>query len=172
MGGFCMRTPLGIEHLVRTVQLIRRRLATLRELVAEYELSINAGLVKSHDNRADQLTWVLRRWLEEICTVAEPKKTVCAVAEELDVARIEAIHQSSRHHCVNRTLNFVKLVNPRVPRAAVQVVVRECRECQPIDPAPGKLYVSKNWCRVGMDVTSFGNQLSNSYRQRPRSFWL
>ena len=58
-----------------------------------------------------------------------------------------------------RTQYFVKLVNPRVPRAAVQVVVREC---QSIDPAPvhwkpGKFKVSENWSRVEIDVTHFRN---------------
>ena len=46
--------------------LIRHWLAILGELAAEYELDINVGLVKSHNNRADQLTRVPRRWLEEI----------------------------------------------------------------------------------------------------------
>ena len=52
--------------------LIRCQLAIMRELATEYELDIDVGLVKSHDNQADQLTRVPRRWLEEICTVAEP----------------------------------------------------------------------------------------------------
>ena len=94
--------------------LIRRRLVTLRQLVAEYELDIDMGLVKFHDNQADQLTRVTQRWLEEIRRVAEPKETMYAMAEELDVACIQAIHRSSRHRGVKRTLYFVKLVNSRV----------------------------------------------------------
>ena len=101
--------------------LIRHCVATLRELAAEYELDINVGLVKSHDNWADQLIRVPQWWLEEICTVAGPKETVFTVAEKLDVAHVEAIHQFRRHPGVKRMLYFVKLVNPKVPREAMQV---------------------------------------------------
>ena len=87
---------------VPSEMLIFCQLATLRELVAEYELDIDVGLVKSHDNRVDQLTRMPWQWLEEICTVEEPKEIVCVVAEELDVACIQAIHQSSRHPGMKR----------------------------------------------------------------------
>ena len=117
-------------------EMLMCRLATLRELATEYELDINVGLVKSHDNRADELTQIQWQWLEENHTVAEPKETMYAVTEELDVARIQDTHQSSGHPSVKRTQYFVKLVNPRVPRATVQTVVRDCRECQSIDLAP------------------------------------
>ena len=123
--------------------LIRCWLATLRKLAAEYELDIDMELVKFHDNQADQLTRVPWQWLEEI-------RIVCTVAEELDVAGVKQM------------LYFVKLFNTRVPRAAVQAMVRDCREYQSIDPAlvhwkPGRLDVSENWSRVEMDVTHFGN---------------
>ena len=143
--------------------LIRCLLVTLREVITEYELDIDVELVKSHDNRADQLTRVLWRWLEEIYTVAEPKETVCAVAEELDVARIQVIHWSIGQPDMKRMLYFVKLVNPRIPRTREQAVVRDCRECLSIDPAPvhwkpGMFDVSENWSRVGMDVSHLRNQ--------------
>lgn len=90
---------------------------------------------------------------------------VCAVAAEgKKSACIRAIHQSSRHPGVKCTLYFAKLVIPGVYRVAVRVVVRDCRECQSIDPAlvhwkPGRLSVHDNWSRVGMvDVTHFGGQ--------------
>ena len=55
----------------------------------------------------------------------------------------------------------MKLVSPEVSKAAVQEVVRECEECQSIDPAPvswkaGRLDVCENWRRVGMDVIHLG----------------
>ena len=51
----------------------------------------------------------------------------------------------------------------------MQVVVRDCRECQSIDLAlvqwkPGRLDVSENWSIVGIDETHFRNQLSNADR--------
>ena len=69
----------------------------LGELATEYELDINVVLVKSHDIRANQLTRMPWQWLEEIYTVVEPQETVCAVAEELTVVCIQAIHLSSGH---------------------------------------------------------------------------
>ena len=53
-----------------------------------------------------------------------------------------------RPFTVKRTHYFVKLVSPEVSKAAVQEVVKECEECQSIDPAP------ISW-KVGMDVTHF-----------------
>jgi len=147
-----------------TEMLIRRRLGTLAQLVSEYELTIDVALVKSHDNRADQLTRVPQRWLDDIQKESEPAGQACAVAtEDQESDRIRAIHQSSGHPGVKRTLYFVKLVIPGASRAAVRAVVRDCKKCQSIDPAPvhwkpGRLSVCDNWSRVGMDVTHFGGQ--------------
>ena len=49
-------------------------------------------------------------------------------------------------------------MSPEVSKAVVREVVRECEECQSIDPVPvswkaGRLDVCENWMRVGMDVT-------------------
>ena len=68
------------------------------------------------------------------------------------------IHRSCGHPGIKRTHYFMKLVSPEVSKAAVWEVVRECEECQSIDPAPvsskaGRLDVCKNWRRVGMDAT-------------------
>ena len=57
----------------------------------------------------------------------------------------------------------MKLASPEVSKAAVREVVRECEECQSIDPAPvswkaGRLDVCENWRRVGMDVTHLGGR--------------
>ena len=43
--------------------LIRRLLATLTEIIKEYNLSIDIVLVKSADNKADALTYVPQHWL-------------------------------------------------------------------------------------------------------------
>ena len=89
----------------------------------------------------------------------EPIELVCAASVgELDAAHIRTIHQSCGHPSVKRTHYLVKLVSPEVSKAAVQEVIRECEECQSIDPAPvnwkaSRLDVCKNWRRVGMDVT-------------------
>ena len=139
--------------------LIRRRLSTLHELAAEYGLTIDVVLVRSHANRADPLTRVPQRWLDAIRKETEPTEPVCAASiEELDPGRIRTIHRSCGHPGVKRTLYFARLVSPKVSKAAVREVVRDCEECQSIDPAPvrwrtGRLDVCENWSRVGMDVT-------------------
>ena len=82
---------------------------------------------------------------------------------ELDPIRIRTIHRSCGHPGVKRTLYFVKLVSPEISKVAVREVVRECEECQSIDPAlvswkAGRLDVHENWRRVGMDVTHLGGR--------------
>ena len=115
-------------------------------------------------NRADPLTRVPQRWLDALRKEAEPIEPVCAASKgELDPARIWTIHRSCGHPGVKRTLYFVKLVSPEVSKAALREVVRECEECQSIDPAPvswkaGRLDVCENWRRVGMYVTHLGGR--------------
>ena len=139
--------------------LIKWRLSTLHELAAEYGLAIDMALIKSHANQADPLTRVPQRWLDILRKEAELIEPVCAVSMgELDPAHIQTIHRSCGHPGVKRTHYFVKLVSPEVSKAAVQEVVRECKDCQSIDPAPvswnaGRLNVCENWRRVGVDVT-------------------
>ena len=142
--------------------LIRRRLSTLQELAAEYRLTIDVVLVKSQVNRADPLTRVPQQWLDALRKEAEPIELVCTASMgELDPARIQTIHQSCGHPSIKRTLYFMKLVSPEVSKAAVRELVRECKECQSIDPTlvsrkAGRLDVYENWRRVGMDVTHLG----------------
>ena len=144
--------------------LIRRRLSTLQELAAKYRLTIDVALVKSQANRADPLTRVPQRWLDALRKEAEPIEPIYAASMgELDLARIRTIHRSCGHPGVKRTLYFVKLASPEVSKAAVREVVRECEECQSIDPAPvswkaGRLDVCENWRRVAMDVTHLGSR--------------
>ena len=81
---------------------------------------------------------------------AELIEPVCAASMgELDPTCIQTIHRFYGHPGVKRTHYFIKLVSPEVSNAAVQEVVRECEECQSIDPAPvswkaGRLDVYEN----------------------------
>lgn len=66
----------------------------------------------------------------------------------------KSVHCQSGHPGVKWTLYFVRQIDPSVSKAAV----RECKECQSIDPAPvqwpkGQLNVSKVWHHVEMDIT-------------------
>ena len=62
------------------------------------------------------------------------------------------------HLGVRWTLYFVRQIAPGVSKAAVKTVVRECEECQLINPAPmhwskWALNVQQTWNRVAMDIT-------------------
>ena len=139
--------------------LIRRRLSTITQLVEEYGLRLGITLVRSNHNRADKLTRVPQRWLEVVKKNVEPMQPSCiAAASPIEPDEIMAVHRQSGHPGVRRTFYFVKRVDPTVSKSAVRSVVRECQECQSIDPSPvhwpkGELSVKETWCRVGMDIT-------------------
>ena len=88
----------------------------------------------------------------------------CAAASNgLESACMWNIHQFSGHPGVHRTLYLVRMVSPRVLKAAVREVIKNCNKCQSIDPTPvhwkiGWLDMHKNWSRVGMDMIHFGGQ--------------
>ena len=55
-------------------------------------------------------------------------------------------------------MKWKEKIAPGVSKAAVKTVVRECEECQSIDPAPvhwskGALNVKQTWHRVAMNIT-------------------
>ena len=142
--------------------LIRRRLETIRKLVTEYNLSVDAVLVTSNCNLADRLTRVPQRWYDTMKKEAGPVPLLCAASVEA-ADKIREIHHDSRHPGVRRTYYFVQLTNPSVSKSAVRAVVKECQTCQSIDPAParwrkGRLGTDTTWSRLGMDVTHYGSQ--------------
>ena len=86
----------------------------------------------------------------------QPTCTVSVSSIGLD--QIKIVHRQSCHPGVQRTLYFVKQIAPGVSKATVKTVVRECEECQSIDPAPvhwskGALNVKQTWHWVVMDIT-------------------
>ena len=99
--------------------LVRRCLLMVAELCSSYSLDITVELVPSAVNKADALTRVPQVWLR---------------VERLRTS-LETLH--SRHHFgVRRTLYFARQLDPTVTQADVEAVVRACRECASIDPAP------------------------------------
>lgn len=140
------------SHRIRTggisEMLIRRRLLMVSELCDAYNLAVSVELVKSVENRADELTRVPKSWLKEVAA-ASPS--------------LKELHQ--RHHFgVERTLYLAKQVDPATTRAKVEQVVRACEPCASIDPAPiqwenGDLAVNENWRRLAIDVTHFDGSL-------------
>lgn len=143
--------------------LIRRRIDTVKELVSEYGLNLTVEFVTSADNRADALTRVPRKWLaasgEEVaCGAVETSPLQQPTADE-----IAAIHHTSGHPGIKRTLLVCRKRHPAVTRRQVQTVVKECQACQSIDPAPvrwakGSLSVTDCWSRVSMDICHVGSE--------------
>ena len=139
--------------------LIRQRLDTIIKLVKEYALSMNVSLVKSSQNKADRLTRVPQRWLDAIKSNTGPVQPACtASVSSVGLDQIKIVHRQSGHPGVRRTIYFVKQIAPGVSKAAVKTVVRECEECQSIDPAlvhwsKRALNVKQTWHRVAMDIT-------------------
>ena len=131
--------------------LIRRWLDTIIKLVKEYTLSMNVSLVKSSQNKADRLTRVPKRWLDAIKRNTGPVQPACtASVSSVGLDQIKVVHWQSGHPGVQRTLYFVKQIAPEVSKATVKAVVRECEECQSIDPASmhwskGALNVKQTW---------------------------
>ena len=132
--------------------LIRRRVDIVMELVKEYGLRLSITLIPSARNKADVMTRVPTKWLKK-----EDGNAVVAMSVE-DVVQV---HRSVGHPGVRRTWYFAKRKDPQVTRRSVQQVVKECDECQSIDPASvkwrrGSLEVKKMWQRLAMDITHVG----------------
>ena len=98
-------------------------------------------------------------WLDAIKRNTGPVQPVCtASVSSVGLDQIKIVHRQSGHSGVRRTLYFVKQIASGVSKATVKTVVRECEECQSIDPAPmhwskRALNVKQTWHRVAMDIT-------------------
>ncbi|XP_043196249.1 uncharacterized protein LOC122367307 [Amphibalanus amphitrite] len=89
--------------------LIRRRVDIIRELVAEFQLTITIKLVKSDENPADEMTRVPKEWLracraeEETATATGAVPVAAAVAPDGEsthpdtAAKIRAVHENIGH---------------------------------------------------------------------------
>lgn len=135
--------------------LVRRRLALLESIIQEYGLHVTIDLVVSASNRADPLTRVPKQWIHKI------GDETCAVAGDERTAVIVASH-ANHHFGVDRSLFIVRRCRPdlNVTREEMELVVRVCRPCLSIDPAPirwetGHLECDQVWHRLAMDVANY-----------------
>lgn len=147
-----MKLTLSEEKKVKTKGaaeiLVKRRLGILKSMIQELGLNVNVKLVKSGENKADELTRIRKQWLACNTEVAS------AAAEE-----VERLHRD-HHMGVERTWYLAKKIDSTVDKETVKKVVRQCPQCQSIDPAPtkhnpGDLGVKKVWSRLAMDVTHY-----------------
>jgi hypothetical protein len=130
----------------------------LCNLLEELKLSVTIKKVASEQNHADRLTRVPKKWLmmsRETAASGIVARKLCSMEE------IKKLHEK-HHFGVRRTLYLTKQVYPdkNVAEEDVKRVVKECRRCLSIDPAPvqwekGHLDVSSSWVRVACDVTHY-----------------
>ncbi|XP_047143005.1 uncharacterized protein LOC124817216 [Hydra vulgaris] len=131
------------------------------DALTEYGINVSVKLVPSKDNLADALTRVRSRWLNKLTEAKHSSNSVGAVFAEAE--SISSIHKRTGHFGVNRTLNFVRKIILTATKNNVREVIKNCKPCQSIDPAPvqwekGKLSVKEKWERVAMDITNFGTE--------------
>lgn len=132
--------------------LVKRRLSLIKNIIDECGLIVSVTLVGSALNKADSLTRVPQKWLRS-------DSVGCALIDSEEIiSSVHAVH----HFGVDRTHYFVKLKYPRlnVLRQDVENVVKKCKRCSRVDPAPlrwekGELSVEKNWDRLAGDVTHY-----------------
>ena len=151
-----------VRTKVASEMLIRRQLNTLKDLVEEYHLTVDVTLVPSTLNLADRLTRVTQRWFDAMKRGNRPEPLIGATqVDELNEDKILTICRNSGHSGVQRTTYFIRKICPSTTKATIRSAIRTCEECQSIDPAPihwqkGKLEVSENWQRLGVDIMHYG----------------
>lgn len=143
--------------------LIKRRLLVIKQVIAEYELSVIFRFVPTIENKADRMTRVPKRWLghcESVDSKADELVSAALCTGRTVTDAIWAAHLP--HHLgVDRTLYLGKQIRSDLTRDQVKRVIAGCEACQRIDPAmraenlvgQGELAVEKDWCRVAVDVT-------------------
>lgn len=158
-----MRSILEKSHNIKTTALgeilIRRRLDTIREIIAQEKLNISIHLVRSEENLADALTRVPKHW--EKSDTAE-LALGCAESDSVNFQRIKEIHNRC-HFGVERTLQLAQeRYGTSVSRRVVKKVVSRCHPCSRIDPAVSFKWDSGEiasgaqvWERLAIDVTYF-----------------
>ena len=132
--------------------LVKRRLGILKSLIQELGLQVTVRLVKSEVNKADALTRIRKKWM-----IVE--SNIGCVGLDHKSIQLKDMHE--KHHMgVERSWFLAKKVDETVGKDEVKKVVRECQQCQSIDPAPtthvqGNLGMGKTWSKLAIDVTHF-----------------
>ena len=132
--------------------LVRRRLSLIGELIEEYGLHILVDLVPSQKNISDPLTRVPKPWFRTCPQIAAPAHLTSEISQLHDIC----------HPGIKRTLHLCKAKGLNVTKNLVRDVVKNCEQCQSIDPAPvrfnhGTSKTSNSWERLSVDYTKFAN---------------
>ena len=134
--------------------IVKRRLSLLSDLIDENGLDIQIQLVKSEENKADELTRVPRKWLN---------KNQCSInvlVSDKITDKLRNLHDT--HHLgVDRTFHLAKAKwGSDICKKDVEQVVQQCHVCKRVDPAPvqwetGHISVTEDWFRLAMDITHY-----------------
>jgi len=155
------RHPIKSSALAE--MLIRRRLGIFRELVETHKLDVRVQFVPSERNIADSLTRGPVQWKKQASQGAAIGVGCPAIRTDEEVkAAIKKVHERA-HFGVKRTAYFVHQEMPDAPNKLIKQVVRQCIECNSIDPeavrvCPGSLSVPDVWHRLAIDVTHVGSE--------------
>jgi ribonuclease HI len=160
-----LQAVINKTHNVKTRALsevlIRRRLDTVREVVAEENLDISVRWVRSADNLADKLTRVPSKWLRMqinggLATVVANVDTELGSPSLQDVREIH----DRCHFGVDRTLELAReRFGDGVSRKMVKKIVSRCDRCARVDPSVafrwdrGVVAASRVWQRWATDIT-------------------
>ncbi|XP_047138933.1 uncharacterized protein LOC101234956 [Hydra vulgaris] len=119
-----LKNVLTESHRVRSnglsEMLIKRRLSLLRDLIKEYSMNIIVKWVPSSKNKADVLTRVSKKWLNEISR--KNVKELCGVNIADEIRKCHSKH----HFGVNQTMFTIQQRIPQVSRKC-RDSVRKCR---------------------------------------------
>jgi len=154
-----LKAVIDRSHNIRTRALseilIRRRLDTLQQIIAQEELKIRVRLVESSKNRADRLTRIPSKSL-----MRSGKTCMAAVTpNNVTLEDIKSIHEKC-HFGVDRSLELAReKFGNGVSRRMVRRVVNRCDVCARVDPAikfrwdHGSVKASNTWQRLAVDIT-------------------
>lgn len=140
--------------------LVHRRLTMIKEIINEYDMNVTVKWVKSVENKADVLTRVPQKWLKsKICAASVHNNPVISDSE------IKNVHEEC-HLGVQRTKYLAERNYPDavISRESVENVVRNCKNCNQIDPQPskwshGSLDHPENWTRIAIDTTHYNENI-------------
>ena len=144
--------------------LIRRRLQVIQELIEEYELQLNIELVKSANNKADELTRVPKKWLRlsgdvNVSSGGAGVEINASTGED----KVREVHETV-HFGFERTKEMCKLLGVDADPKLIKKVCASCEMCRSIDPAPvrveaGTTKTEEIWRRISLDFTHYENRI-------------
>ena len=110
--------------------IVKRRFYILRNLIDEFDLSVEIIFVPTSKNKADELTRVKKTWLTNVEDDENEGATVCAGT--IDLEKVHNMH----HVAVERSLFLSRNIDLNVTRPLMKEMVSGCKMCQSIDPPP------------------------------------